>query len=280
MKIDIIGAKLSWENKQLKKEIKKRGFDCDFVDPRKISYFFENNKLKLYLGNKLYKLPNAVLCRGGFISKIENSGRMFVNTLNELGVKIIESPDAIYRDKDKLFFAMLFQKHKIPHPKTLYLKNSSLLKKIDFKPVVVKDLRGKQGIGIFKNEKLEKLPAENYFIQSLISNSHVDNRVFVVGNEVVGAIERRAGKKGEWRSNVSLGGKTKAVKVDEETRKLALKAVKACKYEVAGVDVLTDMNGTKYIIEVNRAPQFRGLMKATKINVPKKIIDYILSKIK
>ncbi|MBU1198696.1 MAG: RimK family alpha-L-glutamate ligase [Nanoarchaeota archaeon] len=279
MKIDVIGVK-SFENRLLVKEIKSRGLESDYADPRKVSYAFRKNKLRIYLTSTEYKIPDAVICRGGFISKIEQEGRQLIHVLEQLGVLLIEKPHLINRDKDKMFFAMLFMKHKIPTPDTFYLRNKTLLKIIDFSPVIVKHQRGRKGKNIFKFDKLEKLPSKSYFIQNMISNSHVDKRVFVIGDKVIGAMERRAAKKGEWRSNLALGGSAKAVKVDDKTKNLAIRAAKACEYEIAGVDIITDKQGKQFVIEVNRAPQFRGLMKATGINVAGKIVDYVEKRVK
>ena len=88
---------------------------------------------------------------------------------------------------------------------------------------------------------------------------------------------QRTAKKGEWRSNFALGASIKKAKITKEQRKLALNAAKILNRTFAGVDIIIDKNRKNYVLEVNRAPQFKGFVKATKINVSEKIVDYLIS---
>jgi RimK family alpha-L-glutamate ligase len=100
--------------------------------------------------------------------------------------------------------------------------------------------------------------------------------MFVVGNEVIGAMLRRAGPT-EWRSNIHLGGKGFPYSPAEAESEMAVKAAEAVGVEIAGVDMIMTNDGP-FIIEVNASPGFRGLMKATDIDVPGRIVDYAVMK--
>jgi glutathione synthase/RimK-type ligase-like ATP-grasp enzyme len=69
--------------------------------------------------------------------------------------------------------------------------------------------------------------------------------------------------------------------VPEAVVKTAEAAARALEVEVAGTDlVISKKTGEVYIIEVNEAPQFKVFEKRTKINAPRKILEYCVSKFK
>jgi hypothetical protein len=90
-----------------------------------------------------------------------------------------------------------------------------------------------------------------------------DTRVYVVGGEVVGAMERRA-PEGEWRTNVALGGEVVDAtdSLPDHVTEMALDATAAVGLDYAGVDLVSD--GQRwYVLEVNPTAGFRGLYEAT-----------------
>jgi ribosomal protein S6--L-glutamate ligase len=113
-------------------------------------------------------------------------------------------------------------------------------------------------------------------IQSYVPNPGEDVRMFVVGNQVVGAMVRKAGP-AEWRSNIHLGGRGIPYQNTDTEGDMAVRAAEAVGLEIAGVDMIMAKDGP-YLIEVNASPGFKGLMKATDVDVPGKIIEYAVEK--
>jgi RimK family alpha-L-glutamate ligase len=103
-----------------------------------------------------------------------------------------------------------------------------------------------------------------------------DIRLFVLGDEVVGAM-RRIPKDGEFRANFSLGGDVEIFDAPEEMKTLAIKAARACNLEMSGVDVLIDKNGGYWILEANRTPGLAGISQALGIDVAERLVEFILS---
>lgn len=154
-------------------------------------------------------------------------------------------------------------------------------------PLILKLLSGTQGVGVMKVEKVSDVGPiidtlvelkQLILIQSYIPNPGEDVRMLVVGDEVVGAMVRKASPT-EWRSNIHLGGKGVLYKPSESEGEMAVKASRAAGVEVAGVDMIMSKDGP-YLIEVNASPGFKGLMKATDVDVPGRIIDYAVGKAK
>lgn len=150
-------------------------------------------------------------------------------------------------------------------------------------PQVVKPCEGGGGAGIVYGglketsgdvTSLYGLFEKPVIIQEFVGDNTGDIRVIVLGDEVVGGIKRLT-PKGLHKSNVTLGGKAEAVKVDSELTELSLNAADAVGCKIAGVDLILGKDGYK-ILEVNSSPSFTGFKKATKIPLEEKIVDYLI----
>jgi RimK family alpha-L-glutamate ligase len=93
-----------------------------------------------------------------------------------------------------------------------------------------------------------------------------DVRVYVVGDQIVGAMKRYA-PAGEWRTNVALGGDVEGVSDDlpGDTARLATEATSVLDLDYAGVDLLC-RDGTWYVLEVNATAGFKGFFEATGVS--------------
>ncbi|MFB6154568.1 MAG: RimK/LysX family protein [Haloferacaceae archaeon] len=104
------------------------------------------------------------------------------------------------------------------------------------------------------------------FLQALIDRDderHRDLRVYIVGDEIIGAMYRYA-PDGDWRTNVALGGSVEDATDDmpEEAAEMALYAAEVMELDYVGVD-LVEGHGGWYVLEVNPTAGFKGLYKAT-----------------
>ncbi len=82
-----------------------------------------------------------------------------------------------------------------------------------------------------------------------------DLRVVVAAGRVVGAA-RRVAAPGEWRTNVSLGGRSEPMAPPPLARKLAIAAAAAIRADLVGVDLLPTRTGF-VVAEINGAVDFR-----------------------
>lgn len=151
-------------------------------------------------------------------------------------------------------------------PHFLYASKNEMMRRFkDFGPkAVVKDNKGSKGRLNFvvKNEQeIENIFNENpettFLMQEMIPNDS-DLRVLVMNNKTRLVIKRSSQGKSHL-NNTSQGGKAEIIdltKIDKDVLEMSEKAAKITKLDVAGVDVLTNSEtGTKYILEVNNAPQ-------------------------
>jgi RimK family alpha-L-glutamate ligase len=158
--------------------------------------------------------------------------------------------------------------------------------------VIVKPLFGSMGLGMVRVSDedsawrvfraLEAIRSVYYLQRAVrqgergggVAGEGRDVRAFVVGDRVIGAIERSAPG---WRTNVARGGKARAFELPSEWCAMALRAARAVGAEYAGVDLLPADDGTVYVLEVNGIPGWRGLQQATSIDVAATIVDHLLA---
>ena len=119
----------------------------------------------------------------------------------------------------------------------------------------------------------------NILVQEFIKEANgSDIRCFVIDGKVVASIERRAGK-GEFRSNIHMGGQASKVKISPEERKLAVRAAKAMNLVVAGVDIIRSNRGP-LLLEVNSSPGLEGIETATGLDIANLMIKSVEKKLK
>jgi RimK family alpha-L-glutamate ligase len=136
--------------------------------------------------------------------------------------------------------------------------------------VVYKTAIGTHGGGTWKLDTDDPVNpmvgSRQAFLQELIEHDgmrHHDLRIYVVGERVVGAMNRYA-PEGEWRTNVALGGDVEDVTDDlpDEVVTMAKRATDEIGLDYAGVDIVEGEDGY-HLLEVNPTAGFRGLFKAT-----------------
>ena len=90
--------------------------------------------------------------------------------------------------------------------------------------------------------------------QALVPPQGFDVRVVVAGGRIVGAA-RRVAARGEWRTNIALGGRRERVTPPAATQVLALAAARVAGADLIGVDLLPTSDGWT-ILELNGAVEF------------------------
>lgn len=246
--------------------------------------FHENNgSLEIFYDN--LPLPNYDV----FITRsnlMEDPGLHLVTLelLQSAGYKII---NPVIAANNKISRKILLAKAGLPTPSFSIVRDTQTIKtetqKIGF-PLVVKTPNGSCGRGVFFAENLQTLlPIVDYLtinqkipvlLEEFIKEARgKDVRAFVVGRQVVAAMEREA-KIGDIRSNLHAGGTGRPVNLTDEEKEIAGQAARAINLEIAGVDIIRSNRGP-LILEVNARPGFEGLEKATGIDVAGAIIDYV-----
>ena len=176
-------------------------------------------------------------------------------------------------------------------PDTYFPAKESDPDKWNFKPgaypMIVKMLHGNKGAGVILSESQAALKSvldafqrlkEPVIVQEFIREANgKDIRAFVVGDEIVAAMERKA-RMNDFRSNLFQGGHAVPIDLTSDESDLILKTAKICKLDVTGIDMLRSNKGP-LILEVNGSPGLEGIETVTGVDVAGKIIQHLKNKV-
>jgi tetrahydromethanopterin:alpha-L-glutamate ligase len=184
--------------------------------------------------------------------------------------RVTNTPEAIATCASKVLTTALLEKREIRTPKTFF--SASRAQAAAFiesqEKVVYKPVYGFDGNGVRLITGEEQLADGPYYLQEYVPNDR-DFRIFVIGGEAVGAIERRSA---HLTHNIHQGGTARAVPVDQEMAAIAVAATEAVSADYAGVDLLLDGDGYT-VLEVNGTPNWHGMTAP----VPALIADHLLA---
>ena len=99
-----------------------------------------------------------------------------------------------------------------------------------------------------------------------------DLRLLVVGGEVIAAMERRA-QDGGFKANYTSGASVHNFDPDAEAIDIALRTADVLNIDIGGIDLLFKEGGGYTICEANTFPGFKGLEKASGVNVAGRILE-------
>ncbi|MHA1689267.1 MAG: RimK family alpha-L-glutamate ligase [Promethearchaeota archaeon] len=271
----------------LSKEFEKKGYQVDYFIPSSIKVNITNHDFER-LFNSVD--PKGALVRGfGACPTQKIFFRLdLLNALEINGFKLINSRESLEIASDKFLSSVYFEKYNIPTPKTVICENpQDALNSFEELggDVILKPLFGSKGIGIIRLQ--DKAFAENviftlshlnevFYLQEFVPHYNRDIRVLVLGDEAIAGMYRISDS---WKTNVHAGARIKPLELNDELKKLAIKAAKITKTEIAGVDIMESERGY-LVIEVNSIPGFIGLQKVTEINLAECIVDYFLKNVK
>lgn len=263
-----------------------KNIDIKVVLPEQFELIVTSDKKSILIDDAPIPLPDFVIPRLG--SRTTYFASSVIRQLEYLGVYVCNGAEAINAVKDKLQMHQKLAHSTLPTPDTMLAKFpvdvAVVTKRIGF-PLVIKNVTGMQGTGIYLCDSEEKFidvmelvytnnQNANIILQKFIKKSHgQDLRVFVVGGKVVGCMHRLS--KSSFKSNFSRGGEVKPFDLTPDAEWLATEAARLLNLDIAGVDLLFDEHGFK-VCEVNSAPGFIGLEKVTGPIIAEVIIDYIL----
>jgi [lysine-biosynthesis-protein LysW]---L-2-aminoadipate ligase len=112
-----------------------------------------------------------------------------------------------------------------------------------------------------------------YYIQEYVNKPGRDIRAFVVGDETIGAIYRDSD---HWITNTARGGAASRCPITPELNDLCLAGAKAVGGGVVALDVFEDPDRGLLINEINYTMEFRNSIDTTGVNIPAKVVDYVL----
>jgi [lysine-biosynthesis-protein LysW]--L-2-aminoadipate ligase len=111
-----------------------------------------------------------------------------------------------------------------------------------------------------------------FYIQKYVEKQGRDIRSFVVGDECIAAIYRSSS---HWITNTALGGIATGCPVTNEIAEISLRAARAVGGGIVAIDLFETPRGL-LVNEVNYTMEFKNSIATTGVNIPAKMVDYVV----
>jgi ribosomal protein S6--L-glutamate ligase len=202
------------------------------------------------------------------------------------GVRILNPPRAVETCVDKYLTNVRLAAAGLPTPPThVSQKADDALAAFDRLggDVVLKPLFGSEGRGMVRLTDPEtawrtfyvlERTAQVIYQQRFVRHPGHDLRAFVIGGRVIATMRRRS--RGDWRTNVALGGTAERAELSREQAALAVRGAEAVGCPVAGVDLLPGPGGDLFVVEVNAVPGWRALAPVTGIDIAAEVVRHLV----
>jgi tetrahydromethanopterin:alpha-L-glutamate ligase len=283
-----------WHGERLKQAFSLRGYDVVFVSLKDCYLDLTQGGTGIVIPGFEDGLPHGVFVRGvpsGTLQQV--IGRLdILHALDMLGVLVYNNGRAIERTVDKAMTSMLLHLNQIPMPDTWVCESRQQAQSIILKQtmagrvLVIKPVFGSQGKGVNKLGCSSPFPLPMqehvdglYYLQRFIDSGDGawhDFRIFIINGKAVAAMKRHGS---QWVSNVAQGGHCEYVMPYGEIAELALAAAKAVDIDYCGVDIIRDVNGRLYVLEVNSIPAWKGLQGVVEVDIAQYMVDDFLMKL-
>lgn len=275
IRVGFLYTRLRVEEKYLLDELEKHN-DVEIVRINDGDMFFDINQLPE---------PVDVL----FERSISYSRGLYISRIFEAhGVPVVNTPQVAERCGDKYITSQILAKNGIPTPRVLMaFDEESALRAIEAMgyPCVLKPVVGSWGRLLAKVENREMAESliehkatlgvnhQVFYIQEYINKPGRDIRAFVVGEECICAIYRSSEN---WITNTARGGVATNCPVTDEIAELCQRAARAVGGGLLALDLFETENGLT-INEINHTMEFRNSITTTGVNIPQKMVEYVLA---
>jgi [lysine-biosynthesis-protein LysW]--L-2-aminoadipate ligase len=276
MKIVALCSRVRVEEKLLFSALEERGVDYDRVDSREVYFGLGGQRLGDY---------DAALVRCLSHSKAYYLTRWLEST----GIPAVSPHHTVDICGDKLLTSAALEEAGVPTPRTIvaFTPETALeaIEAVGY-PAVLKPLFGSWGRLLAKvtdrcaaeailehKRTLGGYQHSIFYVQEYVDKPGRDIRAFVVGDETVAAIYRYSE---HWITNTARGGEATNCAVTPELDAVSRAAARAVGGGVVAVDIFETPDERLVVSEVNHTPEFRNSIEPTGVDIPGKIIDYVL----
>ena len=275
MKVGFLHSILRKEEKYLLDELRSRqGIQVEKVDDRQ--QFFDLHKSRFDYDVVIERCVNH--------SRALHALKIF----NDCGIPTVNSAEVAEICGSKFLTTQALIKAGVPTPECyLAFTPESALEAMDKLgyPCVIKPTTGSWGRllskvndrdaaeGILEHKQiLGSYHHSIFYIQEYVEKQGRDIRSFVVGERCIAAIYRFSE---HWITNTARGGKTMNCPVTKELHDISVQAAEAVGGGVLALDIFETDKG--YLVnEVNYTMEFRNSIDVTGVNIPGKVVDYVL----
>ncbi len=290
LRVAVLSREDNYSTRRLVEEGDKRGHSVEVIDTTRCYMAINTLSPEVHYDGKRLPRYDAVIPRIG--ASVTAYGTAVIRQFETIGTFCVNGSEGIAASRDKLYAHQLMARHKIGMPETAFAASpkdtDSLMSLVGTAPLIVKLLESTQGKGVVLAETKKAASSvidafrglkANFLVQDFVKEAAgEDIRCLVVGGRVVAAM-KRTGAEGDFRSNLHRGGSAKVVRISKAEREAAVRAAKAFRLNLAGVDLLRSENGPK-VLEVNSSPGLEGIETATKKNIAERLYEHIEAQVR
>jgi [lysine-biosynthesis-protein LysW]--L-2-aminoadipate ligase len=274
MRIGLLCSIVRKEEKLLIEELRSRCLDFEMLDDRELIFHLNAKHMDF----------DVVLERC-----VNHSRALYaLKVLNDWGIQTVNRFEVADVCGNKFLTTNALIKAGVPSPKTIlaFTPESALraIEELGY-PVVLKPAVGSWGRLLSKVNDREAAEAvlehkevlgsyhhSIFYVQEYVPKAGRDIRSFVVGDETICAIYRYST---HWITNTARGGKAENCPLTDELHRVSMAAAKAVGGGIVAIDLFETDRGL-LVNEVNYTMEFRNSIDTTGVNIPAKIIDYVV----
>lgn len=233
--------------------------DSDFAIMRN-----RNCKMSEFLENKGVRCFNS-----SYVCKIGNDKWEMYRDFHSVGIPIM------YTQQSKLPFPFVMKPRDGHGGENVFLVSNA-----DEYNLIVNNIVKAQNVSLNDNDCANMSSNIDKFIYQMpASEKGRDIRVYIVGDAILTAMERRANvESDEFRANFSLGGSAKEHVLTEDELKLAAKVANYIKADFVGIDIIYN-NGKPVVNEIEDAVGTRMLYQETDIDAVGVFLDWVVKEL-
>lgn len=217
-------------------------------------------------------------------------GTALLRQFERLKIFTLNTALSIVWTRDKLRALQHLARHQLPMPLIGVAdspeESEALIELVGGVPLIVRLLEGTEGKGSIIAETHQaaisvinafKQLKNNILVQEYIKEAGGHSiRAIVVGNKVIGAVLRKTALSTHEKRRFS---DLEPIEMTPQETKLALRATKLMKLNLAYVDLLRSNRGP-LVLDIEASPNIESLEKTTKIDIANPIFEFIESRSK
>ncbi|QOL80378.1 30S ribosomal protein S6--L-glutamate ligase [Pseudooceanicola spongiae] len=280
----------AYSTRRIVEEGAARGHVIEVIDTTRCYMMINPLQPEIHYDGARLPRYDAVIPRIG--TSVTAYGAALMRQFEASGTYCVNGAEGIVASRDKLHAHQILSRSRIGMPATAFAASpkdtDNLIALVGNAPLVVKLLESTQGKGVVLAETRRAAQSvisafrglkANFLVQHFVKEAGgEDIRCMVIGGRVVATMLRRA-ESGEFRSNLHQGGSAEPVKITRAERDTAIRAARAFRMGLAGVDLLRAHDGPQ-VLEVNSSPGFEGIEKATGRNIVAALFEEIEKKVR
>jgi len=277
MRVGVLFSRIRPEEKLIMEALDRRGVDYEMIDVRQVVYNL----------NHFDEWSNYSVVLERCVS--HSQAATSLDILGYWGIPCVNQAHVaeICGDKRKTTQALIANGIPSPDVRIAFTVESALqaIQEMGY-PVVLKPIVGSWGRLLAKvnnqdsaeavlNHKssLGSLQHSIFYIQEYVEKGGQDIRTFVVGDETICGITRSSE---HWITNTARGGRAANFTITEEIDHLSRMASLAVGGGVLAVDIIETASKGYVVNEVNYTMEFRNSIKPTGVDIPGKIVDFVI----